>query len=221
MFMEMARRDLLRGLGIAIASSLVPDMVRCMPEGQYKATITSLFWVGEPPTRDNNSISNYESYWDKTWQARFGGVDHPGRRQGYWPAAFKPRENPFYVALPYGEFLRGAQLKSSVKDIPWHRPDLSPLLKNHWVEVLWRGRSCFAQWEDVGPLRDDDFGFVFGDATRPINSFGVKAGLDISPAVWTYLGLTDNAFTAWRFVDAALVPRGPWTEIITTSGNNR
>ena len=33
--------------------------------------------------------------------------------------------------------------------------------------------------------------------------------------------MNDNGLTAWRFVDAADVPAGPWMEIVTTSGNNR
>jgi len=37
-------------------------------------------------------------------QLSFGGVDDPEHRNGHWPAEFKPNENPFYVALPFGEF---------------------------------------------------------------------------------------------------------------------
>ena len=55
----------------------------------------------------------------------------------------------------------------------------------------------------------------------PLNSFDTGAGLDASPAVWRHLGLTENEVTVWRFVDAADVPPGPWTEVVTTSGNNR
>jgi hypothetical protein len=62
---------------------------------------------------------------------------------------------------------------------------------------------------------------VFGSAKLPQNTFDAKAGLDVSPAVWQYLRMDDNAETAWRFVEAGDVPPGPWTEIVTTSGNNR
>ena len=218
--MRLTRRDVLGMVTIATISSLVSGVVRRASASQYKPTATTLFWVGEPASPDNNFVSNHESYWDKDWQTRFGGVDHP-RRRGYWPAEFKPRENPFYVALPYGEFVGDSQLKSNVERIPWYRPGLAPLLKNHWVEVLWSDRSCFAQWEDVGPVRNDDFEFVFGDAVRPLNTLTIRAGLDVSPAVWNYLGLTDNSVTAWRFVDETELTDGPWNEIITTSGNNR
>jgi hypothetical protein len=134
---------------------------------------------------------------------------------------FKPRENPFYVALPYGEFTESDRLKPEARDIPWFNRDHSPLLKNHWIEVSLNGRSCFAQWQDVGPCGEDDFDFVFGVALEPLNTFDAKAGLDVSPAVWHYLGMKRNCITDWRFVDVRDVPAGPWTEIVTVSGNNR
>jgi hypothetical protein len=62
---------------------------------------------------------------------------------------------------------------------------------------------------------------VFGHARIPRNTFDSKAGLDVSPAVWQHLEMKDNGVTAWRFVNATDVPPGPWTEIITTSANNR
>ncbi|HET7446362.1 MAG TPA: hypothetical protein VFJ49_00260 [Methyloceanibacter sp.] len=95
------------------------------------------------------------------------------------------------------------------------------MLKNRWVEIRYNGRSCYAQWQDVGPSGEDDFAFVFGDADVPLNTFDAEAGLDVSPAVWHRLGMTDNALTEWRFVEESEVPDGPWTEIVTTSGNNR
>jgi hypothetical protein len=33
--------------------------------------------------------------------------------------------------------------------------------------------------------------------------------------------MKDNGITAWRFLNVTDVPPGPWTEIVTTSGNNR
>lgn len=163
------------------------------------------------------------SYWDNDWQSNFGGVDDPYRRNGFWPADFKPRENPFYVALPYGEFdsTHGNMLRADALNIPWYRHGLTPLLKNRWVEINFSERTCFAQWEDVGPSEVDDFDYVFGRARIPRNTFGLKAGFDVSPAVWHYLEMKDNEVTAWRFVNATDVPPGPWTEIITTSANNR
>jgi hypothetical protein len=187
----------------------------------FKEAITTLFWVGEPSNSENAFIPNDMSYWDKDWQSHYGGLDDPEQRTGHWPVEFRPKENPFYVALPYGEFTQAGGLKRRAQDIPWYHPGLSPLLKNRWIEILLDGRACFAQWQDVGPCGEDDFDFVFGDATKPRNTFDARAGLDVSPAVWHYLGMNDNGLAAWRFVDAVNVPAGPWTEIITISGNNR
>ncbi|HEY0791357.1 MAG TPA: hypothetical protein VGD78_09875 [Chthoniobacterales bacterium] len=37
-----------------------------------------------------------------------------------------------------------------------------------------------------------------------------NAGLDVSPAVQQYLGLSGLDVVRWRFVSASEVPRGPW-----------
>jgi hypothetical protein len=188
----------------------------------FKVTMTTLFWVGEPSNQENDFIPNDQSYWDKDWQENYGGVDDPERRNRHWPAGFTPKQNPFYVALPYGEFTeQGDALKHNARHVPWYRSGLDPLLKNRWVEIRRNDRSCFAQWQDVGPCGEDDFDFVFGGASKPRNTFDAKAGLDVSPAVWHHLGMHDNGLSAWRFVEEADVPAGPWTEIVTTLGNNR
>jgi hypothetical protein len=188
----------------------------------FKVTMTTLFWVGETSNEENDFIPNDQSYWDKDWQENYGGVDDPERRNRHWPAGFTPKQNPFYVALPYGEFTeQGDALKHNARHVPWYRSGLDPLLKNRWVEIRRDGRSCFAQWQDVGPCGEDDFDFVFGGANKPRNTFDAKAGLDVSPAVWHHLGMTDNGLSAWRFVEEADVPAGPWTEIVTRLGNNR
>jgi hypothetical protein len=220
--MDIARRSLLMAAGGLVTSVFCP---RAMFGGRaaagFKQTMTTLFWVGEPADSENAFIPNDQSYWDEDWQSHYGGMDDPERRDGHWPANFRPKENPFYVALPYGEFTEAGELKPEAQGIPWFYRGLSPLLKNHWIEVLLNGRSCFAQWQDVGPCGEDDFDFVFGNAVEPLNTFDAKAGLDVSPAVWRYLGMNGNCITAWRFIDVRDVPSGPWTEIVTVSGNNR
>jgi hypothetical protein len=222
--LRLTRRGLLAVARSAACFALLrPSIARAItvPINDFKTTMTTMFWVGEPSNAENDYIPNHETYWDKDWLASFGGVDHPRHRDKDWPAGFTPKENPFYVALPYGEFGKGDRLKTEACDIPWYRPGLDPLLKNRWVEIRYNGRSCYAQWQDVGPSGEDDFAFVFGDADVPLNTFDAEAGLDVSPAVWHRLGMTDNALTEWRFVEESEVPDGPWTEIVTTSGNNR
>ena len=219
--MKVSRRQFVTAAGCLVGAVLAGSLI--LRKDKYKSAMTTLFWVGEPSDADNAFISNDVSYWDKDWQSNFGGVDDPYRRNGFWPADFKPRENPFYVALPDGEFdsTHGNMLRADALNIPWYRHGLTPILKNRWVEINFAERTCFAQWEDVGPSEVDDFDYVFGRARIPRNTFGLKAGLDVSPAVWHYLEMKDNEVTAWRFVNATDVPPGPWTEIITTSANNR
>ncbi len=220
----ITRRNLLKASGAAtglLLTSEGPQFLLSEPN-PFKVTMTTLFWVGEPSTDENDFIPNDQSYWDKDWQANYGGVDDPMQRNKHWPAGFTPKQNPFYVALPYGEFTeQGDSLKANARRVPWYRSGLEPLLKNCWVEVQRDGRSCFAQWQDVGPCGEDDFAFVFGRSRKPLNTFEARAGLDVSPAVWHYLGMQDNGPAGWRFVEEADVPAGPWTEIVTTLGNNR
>src|SRR5438874_2455120 len=71
------------------------------PSSSWKPAIATVFWVGEGPTADNGFIANVKNAWDGEWQAHYGGVDDPHDRCGYWPCSFRPRENPFYIALPY------------------------------------------------------------------------------------------------------------------------
>jgi hypothetical protein len=181
--------------------------------------MTTNFWVGEPADADNAYITNTESYWDEKWQDHFGGVDSPDCRYHYDPCGFKPTENPFYFALPYAEYDAAGTLKASAKQVPWYGKDSQQLLKNRWIAVKHNGVTCYAQWEDVGPNGEDDFGYVFGKE-KPNNTFGEKAGLDASPALWKCLHMSDNDVTDWAFVSASDVPAGPWNDIVTTSGTS-
>jgi hypothetical protein len=133
---------------------------------------------------------------------------------------FIQSENLFYVGLPYAELDASGNFKKSANTIPWYKPGLSPLLKNHWVEIVHMGSVCFAQWEAVGPNGDDDFAYVFGSSTIPMSMLGERAALEVSPMLSKCLGMTDSDITSWRFVDASEVPSGPWKDIVTSSGPN-
>ncbi|HET7446361.1 MAG TPA: hypothetical protein VFJ49_00255 [Methyloceanibacter sp.] len=113
--LRLTRRGLLAVAGSAACFALLrPSIARAItvPINDFKTTMTTMFWVGEPSNAENDYIPNHESYWDKDWLASFGGVDHPRHRDKDWPAGFTPKENPFYVALPYGEFGKGDRLKT-------------------------------------------------------------------------------------------------------------
>jgi len=187
---------------------------------KLKRAYTTLFWCGETANTDNKEITNIESYWCNDWVSWFGGVDHPQNRRGFHPAEFTPKENPFYFALPYGEFNDNGTLKNDAKGVPWFQEGLvgGSLLKNRWIKVRHKERVVYGQWEDVGPFGEADFDYVFGCASVPKNRINNNAGLDLSPACWIALELNDNDFTEWCFVEADAVPAGPWSEIVTTSG---
>jgi len=187
----------------------------------HRDIIATVFWVGEAPSRDNDHIGNDASAWDDHWRQHFGGADDPNRRQhgGYWPAGFRPRENPFYVALPYGEFTDSGDVRTDVSKVYWydrkHPPtDGRSILAGRWVQVSLNGRTTYVQWADVGPFQEDDVDYVFG-THPPIDR---RAGIDLSPAAARYLRVPGEARVSWQFVDADQVPAGPWTEIVTPSG---
>jgi hypothetical protein len=180
--------------------------------------VATVYWVGEPADADNAYISNDASAWDEQWKQHFGGEDDPAHRQhgGDWPAGFRPRQNPFYFALPYGEYTDDGALKSNVDRVYWYDPQLRPrfprsVLRARWVRISMGGRTAYAQWGDVGPFRTDDVDYVFGTAA-PADP---HAGIDLSPAVAHYLGVPGRGMVSWQFVDASDVPTGPWAEIVT------
>ncbi|HSX28341.1 MAG TPA: hypothetical protein VLF60_02730 [Candidatus Saccharimonadales bacterium] len=178
---------------------------------------TTFFWVGEPADSENDYITNVASAWDDQWQQHFGGADTPQSRNGWWPAAFKPKENPFYIALPYNDFdAKGKRKASAQKCLPTAvQTDANrSWCKNSWVMIRHNGQVVYAQWEDAGPLGEDDVDYVFGNSAFR-NTWGAKAGLDVSPAVHDYLHLQDVDTTDWSLVPASKVPDGPWKQIVT------
>lgn len=181
-----------------------------------KNIVTTVFWVGEKPT-PRNPRSNVKSSWDTKWMTNFGGYDNPDknhRTYDFCPKGFRPRQNPFYCALPYNDVAAWNKTKSEARHmIPWFSTHFKKhgktVLKGRWIAIHHNGKTCFAQWEDVGPFRTDDWSYVFG-SSRPINQNNNGAGLDVSPAVRDYLGLRSGGKCHWRFVDLHEVRPGPW-----------
>lgn len=179
--------------------------------------MTTYFWIGQGAS-GYNSMTNYKSAWDTKWTKNYGGIDSPIKRVSYSPGkpslpkTFAPTLNPYYVALPYNDI---KYPKTSRKMVPWwdeakyRNNRYRSQCKGRWVMIEYKGRVCFAQWEDVGPFRYDHASYVFGNDRPRIHS---KAGLDVSPAVRDYLGLTGLNKTSWRFVEDDEVPYGPWIE---------
>ena len=179
------------------------------------------------------------SAYDSRWLAHYGGCDGVRvagicgteartARNGFRPTAMTPRENPFYLDLPYDDVNDDIAFARRDTVVPWarepryraHSGDRSfSYLKNRWVRIARGDRVCYGQIEDAGPGEYHDSGYVFGTA-RPANTRYGGAGLDVSPALNGCLGFADRDGTGdrvdWRFTDDADVPPGPWRTIVTT-----
>ncbi len=136
------------------------------------------------------------------------------RRAGYAPAAFRPKLNPFYIALPYNDIGSDFRHRPEASEvIPWfwrdYRGEGISVCKGRWVAVHKDGKVCYAQWEDVGPFQTDHWEYVFQGA-EPRNNRNNGAGIDVSPAVRDFLGLRSGERVQWRFIEARDVPSGPW-----------
>jgi hypothetical protein len=153
----------------------------------------------------------------------------------FFPTQATPRENPFYLDLPFDDLNDPTGFAERCQVIPWayspgfagHCSDRGfSYLKNHWVRIVGPdGMTCYGQVEDAGPSHDDlyhDAFYVFGTTdARPVQGRYNDAGLDVSPALNGCLGFTeldgDDDRVDWQFVDAGGVPAGPWTQLVTTS----
>ena len=128
---------------------------------------------------------------------------------------FTPRQNPFYCALPYNDKAREGHRPEAPKVVPWfkeaYRGPGNSVCKGRWVAIRKGNRTVYAQWEDAGPFRTDNWEYVFGNE-RPKPNLNRGAGLDVSPAVRDYLGMQDTDVTDWKFVESSEVPPGPWTD---------
>jgi hypothetical protein len=176
--------------------------------------MTTVFWIGERPAQ-NNPVPNDKSSWDRNWVYNYGGYDNPdpGSRRNFVPVGFVPRQNPFYVALPYND-VEGGSTKSEAKAvIPWFKDAFvrsgQTVLKGRWLAIRYGRKICYAQWEDCGPFRTDHWQYVFGNE-RPRPNLNQGAGLDVSPAVRDYLGMSSKDVVDWKFAEFREVPPGPW-----------
>ena len=200
-----------------------PPPVCTNPKYSWKTDIVAtVFWVGEQPTQ-NNPVPNTMSSWDTRWMSSFGGYDDPdpnNRTTGFHPAGFRPRQNPFYVALPYNDIVSSQKTKEdAARIIPWFKDTFQKpgksVCHNRWLAIHYNGRVCYAQWSDCGPFKTNDGAYVFG-SSRPANTKNAGAGVDISPAVRDFLQLSSGGKCDWRFVDLHEVGDGPWKH----HGNN-
>lgn len=220
----IATRQLSTSIAVSEEQSVVSSVVSESGYPVHKNISVTFFWAGEEAGADNHDISNLPSAWDEEWVRHFGGVDDPRKRTAdYFPAKFMPKENPFYFALPYNDFDGNGKRKKEVASlVPWVKTvsaatkGETSILKNQWIRIMKGEKAAYAQWEDVGPFKEDDAAYVFG-AAQPASKTNKRAGLDVSPAVHDVLGLSDVDTVDWQFVDEKDVPSGPWKKVVTTS----
>lgn len=206
--------------------------------------VSTTFWVGEIFDASAPDGSQVYSTYDSQWERHYGGCDgvlrkgrceteHRVARRGFFPSSMTPKQNPFYLDLPFDDVNNPQAFAARGRLVPWaHDPGYRSrirdsgfsLMKNRWVELIGpNAKTCYGQIEDAGPGLYDDWRYVFGPDNRPpANRRYNGAGLDVSPALTGCLGFSDiNGDTdrvAWRFVERAAVTPGPWLRIITTSG---
>jgi len=194
--------------------------------------MATCFYIGEYRIGPVFVLDNRASAWTGRWVDAFGDIDHPDKREGFFPDGFIPGENPFYCALPYNDLTANGYKENFHTRIPWavdktidpagvppaveEREWPYSYCKNRWILIQHGDVACYAQWEDVGPFETDDWRYVFGKAP-PENPLNGGAGIDLSPACFTYLEMSGSGLVSWRFVAFEEVPAGPWKAIITTS----
>ncbi len=232
------------------APTVEPPTVRPSPRAELADSATypwhtnivaTTFWVGEifdPQAPDGSQT--YSTY-DSAWLQSYGGCDGVvadgtcrtearTASNGYFPTRMTPRENPFYLDLPYDDIHNGAAFEERARVIPWAggaayagkgTDTAFSYMKNRWVRIRSGGRECYGQIQDAGPGQYQDTAYVFGaDDARPANRRFNGAGMDVSPALNGCLGFKQlngqEDRVDWQFVDAGAVPPGPWTSIVTT-----
>lgn len=220
--------------------------------------------IFDPKLPDGSQVcSTYDSQWAFHWSgvnkgtvpssaggcqgAIVGGCDGvPGTNKcateartaanDFFPTKVIPKENPFYLDLPFDDINDSVGFKTRCQVIPWandpgyagHCSDTNfSYMKNRWVRIVGpNGHTCYGQIEDAGPSHGSlyhDSNYVFGSKdVQPVQGQFNNAGMDVSPALNSCLGFKDldgeNDKVKWQFVDFIDVPAGPATKLITKSG---
>ncbi len=190
---------------------------------EWRKNITAtVFWVGEDAC-PANPVHNHASSWDVNWVKSYGGVDCPVKRKGLHPKLFKPKMNPFYIALPYNDIASNGYVHKpeAAKVIGWYHDEFkskfTSVCKGKWIAVKHGDKICYAQWEDCGPFYTNDWEYVFL-GKQPKKNRNSNAGIDLSPAVRDYLGIQSGQKVSWKFVDDLDVESGPWAKWLPYQG---
>lgn len=223
--------------GMSAPLAATPNATHPSSQIWHRGIVSTTFWVGEIFTSGPNGSQVISTY-DGKWEVHYGGCDgvikagkcRTERRvasDGYFPRHMRPKQNPFYLDVPYDDVNDRIGAAERARVVPWaqlapyrHKlanPNLS-LMKNHWVKIIDHGRVCYGQIEDAGPGQYHDAAYVFGHA-RPRNRLYNGAGMDVSPALNGCLGFKelngDTDVVSWRFIGFKDVPSGPWRRVVT------
>ncbi|AMB58280.1 acid shock protein [Microterricola viridarii] len=210
----------------------------------HTGIVATTFWVGEIFDANAEDGSQMLSTYDANWFANYGGCDGVTTKgtcstekrvagNGFFPTSMTPKQNPFYLDLPYDDVNDKTGFANRGSVIPWANQaayagkagDASvSLMKNRWVKLMKDGQTCYGQIADAGPGEYHDSAYVFGsNDARPANARYGGAGMDVSPALNGCLGFAeldgDADVVDWQFVEAADVPAGPWLTV--SSSDNR
>jgi hypothetical protein len=244
----LAARPVTRSSAGAVTPTPSPS-VSASPSGAareypwHTGIVSTTFWVGEIFDPNASDGSQMLSTYDGNWFASYGGCDGVSTggtcsteartaANGYFPTTMTPKENPFYLDLPFDDINDSIGLKTRQSVIPWAgdaayagagtNSNVS-LMKNRWVRITANGQTCYGQIQDAGPGQYHDAAYVFGsNDARPANKEFNGAGMDVSPAMNGCLRYSEldgeNDVVNWQFVEASDVPAGPWKKVVTTSG---
>jgi len=209
--------------------------------------VATTFWVGEIFDPDVPDGSQTISTYDDRWLEHYGGcdgvtIDNSCETEvrtpdnNYFPTQIIPKENPFYLDIPYDDIHDPIGFSMREKVIPWSTDEPYRLfqgdstfsyMKNRWVEIYnpLTNKTCFGQIEDAGPSSGNEYHdaeYVFGSKdSRPKNMLFNNAGMDVSPALNACLGFTslngNDDRINWRFVEYNDVPGGAWKILVTNS----
>lgn len=205
--------------------------------------VSTTFWVGEIFDPNASDGSQMLSTYDSQWMENYGGCDgntstgscetEPRTSaNGFFPTRMTPRENPFYLDLPFDDINDATGLGMRQSVIPWAADaayrgagtnENISLIKNRWVRITAHGQTCYGQIEDAGPGQYHDANYVFGSQdARPANRQFNGAGMDVSPALTGCLRFAEldgeKDIVNWQFVESGDVPAGPWRRLVTASG---
>ncbi|MCW2789356.1 MAG: hypothetical protein JWQ91_1620 [Aeromicrobium sp.] len=223
-----------------LTSTSTPAAAKGRVYPQHTGIVATTFWVGEIFDPDAEDGSQMLSTYDDNWYRSYGGCD--GREvkgdcrtekrvasNDYFPSSMTPKENPFYLDLPFDDVNDSIGAKTRKQVVPWIQAKPwstlakdadSSVMKNRWVKISRKGHTCYGQIQDAGPGKYHDAKYVFGsDDSRPANKRYNKAGMDVSPALNGCLRFSElngeSDKVSWRFVDGVDVPAGPWRRVIT------